>query len=83
MVLLSGCNSSLENSCLLTDADSPRKVIFHYSPQGSVPTSAPELLKLKIYGDFPGGPGAKTLCCQCRGPGVQSLVRELDPACHN
>ena len=29
--------------------------------------------------DFPGDPVAKTLCSQCRGPGVWSLVRELDP----
>ena len=28
-------------------------------------------------GDFPGGPGAKTLCCQCRGAGVRSLVGKL------
>ena len=28
--------------------------------------------------DFPGGLGVKTLGSQCRGPGVQSLVRELD-----
>ena len=29
--------------------------------------------------DFLGGPVAKTLGLQCRGPGLQSLVRELDP----
>ena len=34
-------------------------------------------------GDFPGGPAAKTLRSQYRGPGVQSLVREVDPICHN
>ena len=28
--------------------------------------------------DFPGGPVAKTPCSQCRGPGIQSLVRELE-----
>ena len=33
--------------------------------------------------DFPGGPVAKTLCSQCRGLGVQALVRELDPTCCN
>ena len=33
--------------------------------------------------DFPGGPVAKALCSQCRGPRVRFLVRELDPACHN
>ena len=33
--------------------------------------------------DFPGGPVAKTLSSQCRGPGVRFLVRELDPTCHN
>ena len=33
--------------------------------------------------DFPGGPVAKTLSSQCRGGWVQSLVRELDPACRN
>ena len=26
---------------------------------------------------------AKTPCSQCRGSGVQSLVRELDSSCHN
>ena len=31
--------------------------------------------------DFPGGPVGKTQCSQCRVPGVQSLVRELDPTC--
>ena len=29
--------------------------------------------------NFLGGPLAKTPCFQCRGLGVQSLVRELDP----
>ena len=29
--------------------------------------------------DFPGGLVSKTLCSQCREPGVRSLVRELDP----
>ena len=33
--------------------------------------------------DFPAGPVAKTLCSQCRGLGVLSLVRELDPTCHS
>ena len=28
-------------------------------------------------GDFPVGPAVKTLCSQCRGSGIQSLVREL------
>ena len=36
-----------------------------------------------LYWDFPGGPVAKTLCSQSRGPQVQSLVRELDPTCCN
>ena len=31
--------------------------------------------------DFPGGPVAKTQCSQYREPGIQSLVRELDPTC--
>ena len=34
-----------------------------------------------IYQDFPGGPVAKTPSCQCGGPGVRSLVRELDTTC--
>ena len=29
--------------------------------------------------DFPGGTVVKTPCSQCREPGVQYLVRELDP----
>ena len=34
--------------------------------------------------DFPGGLMAKTLSCQCRGPGFSlSLVREPDRKCHN
>ena len=33
--------------------------------------------------DFPGGLAVKTLRSQCRGPGVRSLVRELDSTCHN
>ena len=37
----------------------------------------------KLSGDFPGGPLAKTLHAQGRRPGVWSLVRELDPTCHN
>ena len=32
--------------------------------------------------DFP-GPVAKTLSFQMQGAWVQSLVRELDPTCHN
>ena len=26
---------------------------------------------------------AQTLTSQCRGPGFYSLVKELDPTCHN
>ena len=33
--------------------------------------------------DVPGGSVAKTLGSQCRGAWVQSLVRALDPMCHN
>ena len=33
--------------------------------------------------DFPGDPVTKTPCFQCMGPGVRSLVRELDPTCCN
>ena len=32
---------------------------------------------------FPGGSVAKTLCSQCRGPQVWSLVGELDLTYHN
>ena len=39
--------------------------------------------KKGFFLDFLGGPVGKTLCSQSRGPGVRSLVRELDPACHN
>ena len=35
------------------------------------------------FGDLPDGPVAKALCSQCRGPGVQFLVRELDPTSCN
>ena len=43
-----------------------------------------EIIKLKnnIW-DFPGGPAAKTLRSQYKGPEVQYLVRELDPTCHS
>ena len=40
-----------------------------------------QLLKL-TYWDFPGGPVAKTLLAM-QAVWVQSLVRELGPACHN
>ena len=33
--------------------------------------------------DFPGGPVAKTLRSQCRGPGFNSWVGELDRTCCN
>ena len=33
--------------------------------------------------DFPGGPVAKAPHSQCRGPGIQALVRELCLTCHN
>ena len=33
--------------------------------------------------DYPGGSGTKTPRSQYRGPGVWSLVRELDPACRS
>ena len=36
-----------------------------------------ETQKMKRARHFPGGPGAKTPCPQCRGPGFN--VRELDP----
>ena len=35
------------------------------------------------YWDFPGGPVAKTPCLQNWGPGIPSLVGDLDPICHN
>ena len=34
----------------------------------------------KKYRDFAGGPVMKTLQSQCRGPALDPLVRELDPA---
>ena len=34
-----------------------------------------EVQEQKLW-DFPGGPVVKTLSSQCRGPGVQSLVRD-------
>ena len=34
-----------------------------------------------LQGNFPGGPVAKTPGSRCRGPGVQSLVKERDPTC--
>ena len=34
-------------------------------------------------GDSPSSPTAKTPSSQCRGVCVQSLVKELDAACHN
>ena len=40
------------------------------------------LISTYITKDFPGAPVAKTLCFQCRGPEIWSLVRELDPTCH-
>ena len=36
---------------------------------------------INVGRDFPGGPVGKTPCSQCRWPGVQSLVGELDPTC--
>ena len=33
--------------------------------------------------DFPGSPVPKTPHSKCRGPGIQSLVGELDPTCCN
>ena len=36
-----------------------------------------------MFRDFPGDPVANTPYSQCREPGVQSLVRELDPTCCN
>ena len=33
--------------------------------------------------DFPGGPVAKTSLLPVQGARVRSLVRELDPTCHN
>ena len=36
-----------------------------------------------LLGGFPGGPVARTLCSQCRGARVSSLVRKLDPTGHN
>ena len=36
-----------------------------------------------LLGGFPGGPVARTLCSQCRGAWVSSLVEELDPTGHN
>ena len=39
-------------------------------------------IKTKVKGR-PGGPVVKTPHSQCGGQGVQSLVRELDPTCHN
>ena len=33
--------------------------------------------KVKNNGGFPGGPVVKTLCFQCRGTQIQSLVEEL------
>ena len=40
-------------------------------------------LRFKVVRDLPRGPVAKTLHSQFRGPGVRSLVRELDSTCCN
>ena len=40
-------------------------------------------LQCNHSGGFPGGPVTKTPCFQCMGPGIRSLVRELDPTCCN
>ena len=43
-----------------------------------------EIIKLKNnIRDFTGGPVAKTLPSQYKGPEVHYLVRELDPTYHN
>ena len=41
------------------------------------------LQKRMDNGGFPGLPVVKILCSQRRGPGVGSLVGELNPRCHN
>ena len=39
--------------------------------------------KISLIRAFPGGPVAKTPCSQCRGLGVLTLVRILEPVCCN
>ena len=39
------------------------------------------ILKSGFTGDFPGDPVGKTLCSQCRGPGIDPWLEELDPTC--
>ena len=54
---------------------------FHsHSTQASIQTLASQN---NIFWDCLGGPVAKTPRSQCSGAGLQSLVRELDPTCHN
>ena len=64
-------------------------LIIQQKQTGTVPTKLLEQLRTEGHcinsrklRDFPGGPVAKTLLAM-QGPQVQSLVRELDPACQN
>ena len=41
------------------------------------------VIKYKMSWDFPGGPVVRTPSFQLQGAWVRSLVRELDPTCHN
>ena len=45
--------------------------------------SGNKLISVLKCSNFPGESVAQTLCSQCRGAWVQSLVRELDPTCYN
>ena len=69
------------------------KTVYLENPKDSTKSTASNFRWLEVdgtlcvtaerrVGGFPGGPGAETLQLQCRGP-VPSLVRELDPTCHN
>ena len=55
-----------------------------FEPVLLMATTLPSATSILYRWDFAGGsPVAKILCSQCRGPRVQSLVRELDPTCHS
>ena len=58
----------------------------HFSVLTLIPRdlNLPQGLPVKSGGDFPGGPGGKTLHSQCRGPGFNPWSGNYIPhACHS
>ena len=73
-----GCHFLLQCMKVKSDSEVAQSCLTLCNPMYCIPScsSIREILQARVleWGDFPGGPVAKTLCSQCRGLGFHPYV---------